>query len=186
MRTAPELQPLPEGSARARRRELVAQEQVLRQKIRDCDHCAKLREEAGRLAAEADGLISACVAEARGEEGGVTAKKVTFKSKEAEDGSVGARILGASETAERETTTRCPTNVPASHVRKRNCGLCHSSEPYPHRAKNCPNAHKVRERDVAEKSTRKVKKTRGPVSPERRAQLAESLKKARAAKGGKK
>lgn len=57
----------------------------------------------------------------------------------------------------------------ASYVNpsRRKCGLC--KEPG-HRADNCPNAHKI------------VKKEKRKVSPERRAQLAENLKKARAAR----
>lgn len=63
---------------------------------------------------------------------------------------------------------------------KRACSLCRQPG---HRATNCPNAHVVQEQKKAAVKARPVKKTRGPVSPERRAQLAEQLKKARAARG---
>lgn len=57
----------------------------------------------------------------------------------------------------------------ASYVNpsRRRCSLC---KDFGHRADNCPNAHKI------------VKKEKRKVSPERRAQLAENLKKARAAR----
>ena len=79
-----------------------------------------------------------------------------------------------------------PSDVPApSGTRKRMCGLCHSDQPHPHRAKNCPNAHLVREQDKAVKEAtggKKQRKQRKPMSPERKAQLIETLKKSRAAR----
>jgi hypothetical protein len=66
---------------------------------------------------------------------------------------------------------------------KRACSLCR--EPG-HRATNCPNAHKIQEAKKAEVAARPVKKTRAPMSAERKAQLVETLKKARAARKGKK
>jgi len=69
---------------------------------------------------------------------------------------------------------------------KRACSVCR--EPG-HRAQNCPNAHIVRAHKKAEAEAadavmrNKAARKRGPVSPERKAQLAETLKKARAARG---
>lgn len=63
---------------------------------------------------------------------------------------------------------------------RRKCSVCRQPG---HRAKNCPNAHIVRAQKKAEVEARPVKRPRGPVSPERKAQLAETLKKARAARG---
>lgn len=72
-----------------------------------------------------------------------------------------------------------PTPAPAG---KRACSACHSLEPYPHRAKNCPNAHLLQQQKKAEVAARPVKKLREPMSAERRAKAVESLKKARAAR----
>ena len=69
---------------------------------------------------------------------------------------------------------------------KRGCGLCHKPG---HRRANCPEAHLIREKDIAAKAENGGKKKRKmkPLSPERKAQLAKTLEKARAArKGGKK
>ena len=66
-----------------------------------------------------------------------------------------------------------------AHEAKRKCSVCR--EPG-HRAQNCPNAHKVQAAKKAAVDARPVKKVRGPVSPERRAQLAANLAKARAAR----
>ncbi len=62
---------------------------------------------------------------------------------------------------------------------KRACSLCR--EPG-HRATNCPNAHKIQAVKKAEVAARPVKKSRAPLSPERKAQLAKTLEKARAAR----
>jgi len=62
---------------------------------------------------------------------------------------------------------------------KRACSLCR--EPG-HRAQNCPNAHTIRDAKKAEVEARPVKRTRAPMTAARRAQLVETLKKARAAK----
>jgi hypothetical protein len=65
---------------------------------------------------------------------------------------------------------------------RRKCSLCRLPG---HRAKNCPNAHTIREADKAAKDAKPPKRAKREVSPERRAQLAEQLKKARAARKGK-
>jgi len=65
---------------------------------------------------------------------------------------------------------------------KRACSLCR--EPG-HRATNCPNAHKIQEQKRAEVEARPVKKTRAPMTPERKAKAIEALAKARAARGKK-
>jgi hypothetical protein len=68
---------------------------------------------------------------------------------------------------------------------QRACSVCR--EPG-HTAPNCPNADKVQEQKKAEVASRpepKKKRTMKPLSPERKAQLAETLKKARAARAKK-
>lgn len=65
---------------------------------------------------------------------------------------------------------------------KRACSVCRQPG---HRAKNCPNAHVVQAAKKAAVEARPEKRKRGPVSPERRAKLAEQLKRARAARGSK-
>ena len=62
---------------------------------------------------------------------------------------------------------------------KRACGLCRQPG---HRRQNCPNAHVVREKDIAAKAAPKGKKKRKPLTPEQRAVKVEILKKARAAR----
>lgn len=65
---------------------------------------------------------------------------------------------------------------------KRSCSLCRQPG---HQARNCPNAHLIQAQKKAAVAARPVKKTRGPVSPERRAQLVANLAKARASRGKK-
>jgi hypothetical protein len=75
-----------------------------------------------------------------------------------------------------------PLLAPKLEPGKRACSLCHHPG---HRATNCPNAHIVREQEVAKKIESPAKKARAPMSPERKAQLVAALKKARAARGKK-
>lgn len=79
------------------------------------------------------------------------------------------------------TTQVDPTIKPVRVVSKRACSLCH--EPG-HTAPNCPRAHEVQaaKRERVEKREAKREKPKRHVSPERRAQLAAQLKKAREAR----
>jgi hypothetical protein len=73
----------------------------------------------------------------------------------------------------------------ASPPSQRACSICRESG---HTAPNCPNAHEKQAEKKAAVEARpepKVKKPRKPMSPERKAQLVETLKKARAARSKK-
>jgi zinc knuckle protein len=74
----------------------------------------------------------------------------------------------------REVQTRTNVQAVAEHVKphRRTCSVC--GEPG-HRAPNCPD----------QKQAREEKKSRKPLSEERKAQLRETLKKAREARGKK-
>jgi hypothetical protein len=93
--------------------------------------------------------------------------------------------FGGPKRAEPETVTDVQSVADYMRPSRRNCGLCGKPG---HRAPNCPEAHTIREKDKAEKEANGGKKKRKvkPLSPERKAQLAETLKKARAARKGKK
>jgi hypothetical protein len=126
------------------------------------------------LLSDADSLALAA-ADERSE--GVTVRKIKTTPAEVVviDTLTGAGKLIIQKITEASTPTLAPG--------KRACSLCR--EPG-HRATNCPNAHKIQAARKAEVATRPVKKSRGPVSPERKAQLAAALVKARAARKGSK
>lgn len=65
---------------------------------------------------------------------------------------------------------------------KRACSLCRQTG---HRAKNCPNAHKVREQKMAEVASRPRKRTMKPLTEEQKQKRRDALVKARAARGKK-
>jgi len=69
---------------------------------------------------------------------------------------------------------------------KRKCSLCHTNEPKPHRAKNCPNAHVIQQQKKAAATQPKPKRTRKPMTEEQRAAAVQRLVKARAMRGKKK
>jgi hypothetical protein len=80
-----------------------------------------------------------------------------------------------------EFKTDTDVEAVATHMQpsRRNCGLCGKPG---HRAPNCPNAHEVKAAEEKAAAVPKEKKKRKPLSPERKAQLVETLKKARAAR----
>lgn len=96
-------------------------------------------------------------------------------------------------TPTNDSTDKIETDVQAvaDHIMpsRRNCGLCGKPG---HRRDNCPNADKIisEEREAKEekiaKREAKAAKPKRKLSPERKAQLVETLKKARAARKGKK
>lgn len=78
----------------------------------------------------------------------------------------------------------------ASGARK--CSLCRNLDPVTklpvkgHRAQNCPFAHVIQQQKKEAAAQPKQKRQRKPLSPERKAQLAKTLEKARAARKEKK
>jgi len=102
---------------------------------------------------------------------------------EAGDVKVAKPVKYATETGRVDTSKPNITPPPLASG-KRACSLCR--EPG-HRASNCPNAHTVRVKtpEKMTPATLPPVKPKRTMSPERKAQLAETLKKARAARSKK-
>jgi hypothetical protein len=135
-----------------------------------------------RLVSEADGLmIQAADEKEKGEH--VTKREVVYKVPGLEITTYGEKGSGTSSAA----PAILPSQVIDGVTRKRNCGLCGLSTPYPHRKKNCPNAHLVQVGKKAEVEARPTKKKREmkPLTEEQKEQRRATLVKARAARGKK-
>ncbi len=79
IRRAPSPVRYPEGSARAKRQELLAAEKEVRGLLAECEGCASLRKEAHRLVNEAEDLIMDCIEEAAWSRGRVAVKRLVYK-----------------------------------------------------------------------------------------------------------
>jgi len=69
----------PEGSVRAKRQALLAEERALRMAMAKCIHCNVLREQAHKLVNEAEDLVMDCVEEAAYSRGRVAVKRLVYK-----------------------------------------------------------------------------------------------------------
>ncbi len=79
IRRAPSPVRYPEGSARAKRQELLSRERAVREELNACPSCMALRAEAHRLVNEAEDLVMECVEEAAWSRGRVAVKRLVYK-----------------------------------------------------------------------------------------------------------
>jgi hypothetical protein len=168
------------------RRELMHMAEAVREELRSVTKRVHLL--INKIIGEGDALMLAA-ADERSAGMETTVKAVKYngigKVTEAVEQTLGVKLPAMKGTTVTGRISSAQANIsapPPAPAGKRACSACHSLEPYPHRAKNCPNAHLLQQQKKAEVAARPIKKLREPMSAERRAKAVESLKKARAAR----
>lgn len=138
----------PAGSARARRAYLAAEVAKFTHAIRDCEVCALIRKLREGAENEREALLPKALEEVKEERGEAKTTRVRYDA-------VAEEIGDQSEAAAMVATAIAKNKLGVGFVnlakKRRACSACHVAG---HVARNCPDAHLHRQRDVEKKARR--------------------------------